>query len=149
MQLDFNESLFHSNQSTIKIYQLTVVYAGFAFIISLVREIVKDIEDIEGDRKYSCLTMPIFLGIPITKFFISVCLIVLGCTLFFMMFYALLKGLFLLSGYVLFILIFPLVHILFLLFRSIQPNDFSILSNKIKIYMLLGILSMIIYYYHI
>ena len=37
---------------TQKITRITLLYAGFAFIISLIREVVKDIEDIDGDRQY-------------------------------------------------------------------------------------------------
>ena len=42
-----------------RIYKFAALYAGFAFIISLIREVVKDIEDMEGDAKYNCKTMPV------------------------------------------------------------------------------------------
>jgi len=47
---------------TEKISRITFLYAGFAFVISLIREVIKDMEDIEGDRKYGCKTMPIVWG---------------------------------------------------------------------------------------
>jgi 4-hydroxybenzoate polyprenyltransferase len=31
-------------------------------VISLIREVVKDIEDIDGDRRFGCYTMPIVWG---------------------------------------------------------------------------------------
>jgi len=39
----------------------------FAFLLSLMREIVKDIEDIEGDSLIKCRSLPIVKGIPFTK----------------------------------------------------------------------------------
>jgi 4-hydroxybenzoate polyprenyltransferase len=39
----------------------------FAFIITLLREIIKDVEDYEGDLAYGCKTMPITIGIAKTK----------------------------------------------------------------------------------
>jgi 4-hydroxybenzoate polyprenyltransferase len=149
MQFDFNGALVQSNQSMLKIYQLAVVYAGFAFIVSFVREIVKDLEDIEGDRKYFCKTMPIVWGILSTKLFVSVWMIVLAAMLFFLMGYALLKSYFVMSAYVLFFLLFPLLRMLLLLKKANQPYDFRKLSSRVKILMLMGILSMIVYYYHI
>lgn len=149
MQLDFNGALVQFNQAILKIYQLAVVYAGFAFIVSLVREIIKDMEDIEGDRKYFCKTMPIVWGIVPTKLFVSVWMVVLAAILFFLMGYAFLKGYFMMSGYVLFFLVFPLIGMLLLLNKASQSRDFKKLSSRIKLFMLLGILSMIVYYYHI
>ena len=34
-----------------KIVRITFLYTGFAFVISLIREAIKDMEDIEGDQK--------------------------------------------------------------------------------------------------
>ena len=148
LQIHFNGLKGFFNPATIEIYQLAVVYAGFAFIISIVREIVKDMEDIEGDRKYLRKTMPIVWGSAATQLFLSVWIVVLGCILFFMMIYALLKSWFVLSGYVLFFLMTPLTDIFIRLFRSANTADYKLLSARIKVFMLLGILSMIAYFYH-
>lgn len=43
------------------------VYALFAFFINLIREIIKDIEDRQGDRKHGCKTLPIVIGFRNTK----------------------------------------------------------------------------------
>ncbi|MDO9254973.1 MAG: UbiA family prenyltransferase [Bacteroidales bacterium] len=39
----------------------------FAFLLSMMREIVKDIEDMEGDSLINCRSLPIVKGIPFTK----------------------------------------------------------------------------------
>ena len=54
-----------------RIFKYGTLYAGFAFIISLIREVVKDMEDMEGDAKYGCKTMPIVWGIPASKVFVG------------------------------------------------------------------------------
>jgi 4-hydroxybenzoate polyprenyltransferase len=42
-------------------------YAIFAFLISLVREVIKDMEDIKGDLLHGCHTLPIVWGLRKTK----------------------------------------------------------------------------------
>ena len=44
-----------------------LLYASFAFFISLVREIIKDMEDVKGDEEFGCKTLPIIWGIRKTK----------------------------------------------------------------------------------
>jgi 4-hydroxybenzoate polyprenyltransferase len=44
-----------------------VLFCLFAFWMTLIREIVKDMEDIRGDERYGCRTLPIVLGIPATR----------------------------------------------------------------------------------
>ena len=46
---------------------LVFVFAVFAFFITLIREIVKDMEDVRGDATFGCRTLPIVLGIRRTK----------------------------------------------------------------------------------
>jgi 4-hydroxybenzoate polyprenyltransferase len=53
----------------IHVYEV-YIYAGFAFGISLIREIVKDLEDWRGDSRNNCKTLPILWGVRPTKNFI-------------------------------------------------------------------------------
>jgi 4-hydroxybenzoate polyprenyltransferase len=46
---------------------LILTYAIFAFFINLIRELIKDIEDRQGDRKHGCRTLPIVVGFRNTK----------------------------------------------------------------------------------
>jgi len=57
---------------------LVLTYAIFAFFLNLIREIIKDIEDRNGDRMHGCRTLPIVLGFRKTKqviFVIAICFI--------------------------------------------------------------------------
>ena len=57
---------------------LVVIYALFAFFMTLVREVIKDMEDLKGDNSFGCKTLPIVWGIRKTKILIYVILIVFG-----------------------------------------------------------------------
>jgi len=46
---------------------IIILYSVFAFLTTLIREIIKDIEDIEGDKKAKANTLPIKYGIQKTK----------------------------------------------------------------------------------
>ena len=50
-----------------RILRFTLLYAAFAFIISLIREAIKDMEDMRGDAQYGCKTLPIVAGIKPQK----------------------------------------------------------------------------------
>jgi 4-hydroxybenzoate polyprenyltransferase len=73
----------------VRFFRFTVLYASFAFIISLIREVIKDMEDMEGDRKYGCRTMPILWGVNASKVFVAVWIIVLIATIVIVQFYVL------------------------------------------------------------
>ena len=125
-----------------RIFKFAVLYGGFAFIISLVREVVKDIEDMEGDAKYNCKTMPIVWGIPTSKVFAGVWLVVLIGTLSIIQFYAFQLGWLLISFYSFVIVVFPLMWILRKLYVAHNSKQYHQLSQIIKLVMLFGILSL-------
>lgn len=126
-----------------KITRYTFLYAGFAFIISLIREVIKDIEDIEGDRRYDCTTMPILWGINASKIFISVWLVVLIALLISLQFYVLQFKWWLSAAYSILFIIAPLINIFRGLFTAQTSADYHKLSSRTKWVMLTGILSML------
>jgi 4-hydroxybenzoate polyprenyltransferase len=128
-----------------KFIRLTLLYASFAFIITLVREIVKDLEDMEGDRKYGCRTMPIIWGVDFSKIFAQVWLLILTVLLIIVLLYILQYRMWVPAVYNLFILILPSLLLLQRMRRSGTVADFARLSNWIKSLMLAGILSMVLF----
>ncbi|MBC7887508.1 MAG: geranylgeranylglycerol-phosphate geranylgeranyltransferase [Ferruginibacter sp.] len=127
-----------------RIYKFAALYAGFAFIISLIREVVKDIEDMEGDARYSCKTMPIVWGVPATKVFVGVWLVVLISALAIVQFYVLQIGWWLSALYVLLLVIVPLIMILQKFYQAQTTVQYHYISNMIKLVMLTGICSIIL-----
>ncbi len=128
-----------------RLLKVSFLYAGFAFIISLIREVIKDMEDIQGDVKYGCETMPIVWGIPVSKVFAAVWLVVLAGGVAILQFYVLQLGWWLSAVYCILLIIIPLVWILQQLYRAQVASDFRKLSKAIKIVMLTGIISMIFF----
>ena len=128
-----------------KILRETFLYAGFAFIISLVREVVKDMEDVEGDRKYGCRTMPIIWGFNATKVFVAVWLVVLVSTLIIVQLYALRLGWWTSVIYGLLLIVAPLIFTIKKLYDAQTSKDFHRISSLVKLVMFTGILSMIFF----
>ena len=128
-----------------KFFKLTILYAGFAFIVSLVREVIKDLEDREGDARYHCKTMPIVWGVPATKVFTAVWLVVAIAALSIVQLYAWQSGWWWIVLYSVLLTIIPLIIILKKLYDAVTPADYHRLSTGIKLVMLTGILSMLFF----
>jgi 4-hydroxybenzoate polyprenyltransferase len=142
----FNNRLAYTSSMHL-VYKFSVLYAGFAFVISLIREVIKDVEDMEGDRRYGCTTLPLVWGVNAAKMFAAVWLVVLIVAVVGLLIYVVH---FLWWGAVLYclILLIPAVLCLQKLFKAYSKTHFSLLSKLIKLVMLLGILSIgVIYFY--
>jgi len=119
-------------------------YLLFSFFSTLVRELIKDIEDVNGDHALKMKTIPIILGIKRTRN------IVIGISFFILFFlFLLLKEAFSSEEYVLSLIIL-IESILFLgliykLWNAQVKNEFHFLSNLMKVMMLVGILSMTLF----
>lgn len=128
-----------------RLLKVSFLYAGFAFTISLIREVIKDMEDIQGDIKYGCRTMPIVWGIPVSKVFAGVWLVVLTGAVAALQFYVIQLGWWLSAIYCVLLIVLPLLWILQQLYRAQIATDFFKLSNAIKVVMFSGIVSMIFF----
>lgn len=128
-------------------FMVIALFSLFAFFASLIREIIKDMEDYEGDKATGCNTMPISMGIAVTKYitmFIALCTI---AGLAYIQ-YLLLRQEDKLSFFYLLIGVqLPLVVLLLLLYPAKQPAQFHRASILVKIIMLTGVCySLVIYY---
>jgi 4-hydroxybenzoate polyprenyltransferase len=118
---------------------LIVIYSLFAFFMTLVREVVKDMEDLKGDNTFGCKTLPIVWGIRKTKVFLYVLLV------FFSIGVLILNHVYsrLPLFYFLICLFAPLSWLVVRLVRADTVKEFYQLSQLCKIIMLLGIVSMV------
>ncbi len=128
-----------------RLFKVSFLYAGFAFTISIIREVIKDMEDLQGDVKYGCQTMPIVWGIPVSKVFAGVWLVVLTGGVLILQFYVLQLGWWLSAIYCVLLIIIPLLWILQQLYKAQNAADFSRQSRAVKIVMLTGIVSMVFF----
>lgn len=138
-----------ADESQPKFFRFTFLYAGFAFISSLIREAIKDLEDLKGDERYGCRTMPIVWGINATKVYIAVWMIVLIILLIVIQVYILQFRWWWPVAYSIPCIILPLVMIFIGLFRAVSTQDYHKLSNQVKLVMLTGILSMVFFYFYL
>ncbi|HRJ28770.1 MAG TPA: geranylgeranylglycerol-phosphate geranylgeranyltransferase [Cyclobacteriaceae bacterium] len=117
---------------------LVIIYAVFAFFMTLIREVIKDMEDLKGDNTFGCKTLPIVWGIRKTKSFIyGMVAVFAAAVLFINQVYVKLPLI-----YFLMMLFVPLAWLVMQLVKADTKRDFSWLSSFCKVIMLLGILSM-------
>jgi 4-hydroxybenzoate polyprenyltransferase len=135
----------NNDVATIKLFRAAFLYAGFAFIITLIREAVKDMEDMKGDARYGCKTLPIVVGVTATKVYTMVWAIVLIGALVVLQLYVLQFSWWWAVLYSLLFVIIPLIYFAVKLFRAHTTQDFNKLSAYTKWIMLAGILSMIFF----
>ena len=138
----------NNENGSLMISKIIIFYAGFSFITTLIREIVKDIEDLDGDQKINAKTLAITYGLKKSKnIVIGLTSATIICIAYFQYFQysvistqlewgvndisiiytLLLQGLFL--------------FFIYKTFKAINKEDFHFLSMLSKIIMLVGILS--------
>lgn len=119
----------------------TLGYALFAFLISLIREIIKDIEDMKGDASFDCRTLPIVAGMRGAKYVLYPLIAIFQTVLVAAILHPSTPLIF--DIYMLLLVLAPSVWMVIKLVRSDRKADFSYLSNLNKLIMLMGILSML------
>lgn len=130
---------------TVKFFRVAFLYAAFAFVISLIREAVKDVEDMEGDRRYGCKTFPIIAGIFPVKVYTTVWLIVLLGSVIVLQLYVMQFGWWWAIIYAVIFIIIPLFYLFREHYYARVPADFGRLSRVTKLIMLAGIISMVFF----
>lgn len=145
---DLSNAFLSSNDLSKKFFRTAFLYGGFAFIISLIREAIKDMEDLEGDARYGCKTLPIVAGIQTTKIYVAVWLIVLIGALIVLQLYVLQLHWWEAVLYSAVFVIIPLLYILLKLFKSNDSHHFHSLSKAAKLVMFTGIVSMIFFRFY-
>ena len=118
-------------------------FAAFAFLLTWVREIVKDIEDIEGDREMECRTLPIVWGDKVAKIIATILLVVIAILIVYMLFAVLpfsheWKSL--PTRYVVFGLIVPILCSIVLLWAANNRTEYHRVQTIIKFAMFMGML---------
>ncbi len=117
-------------------------YAVFAYFSTMFREIVKDIEDVEGDQKQGCRTLPVVLGIKTAKIIAGLFIVALLCTVIYLLnwqwenFHWQWAGFF----YTLIFIFIPILLAMLLLVFAQTKQDFHRLSSFTKLIMLTGLL---------
>ncbi len=105
-------------------------------------------EDIEGDRRYGCKTMPIVWGINASKIYVATWMTMLILALGLMAIYMLQLHWWIAITYSVILILLPSIIVFQKLFTAQTPKDFHTLSTIVKLVMFTGILSMIFFRYY-
>ena len=140
-----NPSTFVDNRAILmKILPFILGYTGFGFLISMVREIIKDAEDVIGDEQFGCNTLPIAYGTNNAKKVLYAFILgIIG-----LLIYVQFKCFSLDFEYLAYSLVFssqiPLIYLWTKIYSAKEKKDWHFLSQLAKLIMLLGVLSMIL-----
>lgn len=118
------------------------VYALFAFLTTLAREIIKDIEDLKGDTKTGCRTLPIIMGIRKSKGIVITLQIIIILFLIAIQIIILRFELYFLFAYILLTVLFPILFLINKIINAHEKHDYNYLSRFSKFTMIAGVLSM-------
>lgn len=120
-------------------------FSFFAFITTLTREIIKDIEDFEGDSAYGRRTLPIVLGVPKSKWIVVGLHIITVAALVFVYFKYLRDNITLI--YMSITLLLPYILLTYRIVKADKKSDYHFASNLSKFIMLAGIFYSLVVYY--
>lgn len=132
-------------------FKVVFIFSLFAFITSMAREIIKDMEDFKGDKATGGLTMPIYWGIPASKLTSFFLLVITQILLLFVIYNSFKFSRIIFSTQSIYIfgaLVLPLAILLILLLKAQEPRRFKNASQLLKFIMLLGLGFSIIFYYN-
>ena len=123
-------------------------YSIFAFIINLIREIVKDMEDMDGDYQSGINTLPNAIGIQKTKIIVGVLTVIsIGILAYYVN-----SNLFELDYvvyYAMILIVGPLIYFGVKLLNATTKKEFHHLSLVLKIILFFGILSVAVIVYNL
>lgn len=127
-----------------RIVEILVVYMIFSFLINLIREIIKDVEDIVGDKSTGYMTFPIKYGsstaVKLSLFLIVITILLVIIWLFYS---SIPMDLRIKSFFTLFI-IMPLIVIIQILAKSNTKKNFSKISRILKLIMVAGLAGLVL-----
>jgi 4-hydroxybenzoate polyprenyltransferase len=135
-----------NQQTQLAIFKIVFNYALFAFMINLLREIIKDIEDIDGDFKAEIKTLPVVIGKKRT----TILVFILSLISLIAIIYYVITFLYKQQIAVVYFLVFIIAPLLYFTIKSITAKSnrqLHQLSNILKVVMLFGVLSLLLYPY--
>lgn len=136
----------HTDSMELQVQSAAVLlhYAGFAFLINLLREIVKDIQDVNGDKNGGRVTLPIAIGRK-RALHVVFGLGVLSVVGVVMYMYQVLYGSQGIAIYFLFLILAPLLFFCIKAWNATHDKDIQLLTILLKAILFLGICSIWFY----
>lgn len=118
-------------------------FALFAFLLTWIREIVKDLQDQMGDRELECHSMPVVWGEKWTKIFVTGLIVATLAIIGHLWYHVLpfsISWTILSTRYIALGIVIPLLCTLWLLWAAKIPSDYKNCQQVVKFTMLIGML---------
>jgi len=142
LNVAYRDILLQSHSNFNVIFLWVAAFAYFAFITTLIREIIKDIEDLEGDNAYGRNTLPIAWGIKNTKIVLVILILFTAISLYYIYFTRLHDALS--FWYLTVALIMPFLFLIYRIVIAEKTADYHFASKLTKFIMLFGILYLLV-----
>jgi 4-hydroxybenzoate polyprenyltransferase len=148
---DLFPATYEGNQREMAtLFSILTDYAIFAFIINFIREIVKDLEDVDGDYNQGMNTLPIVLGVSrVSKVVFALSFIPIAILLYYINKYFIASNLWILSVYAMLFMVGPLLYFAIKMASAKKPKEFRHLSMILKLAIFFGILSIAVLSYNL
>ncbi len=124
------------------ITKIVIIFASFAFFVTFIREIVKDVVDIKGDTEFGCKNIAIHFGIKETKLVLYVLSFVLLAAIMVFAYFTWKLNKDYLFWYIVVVILPMWIYFISNLFKAKDTNDFKPLALFLKIFMVAGIVSL-------
>ncbi|MCF8336267.1 MAG: geranylgeranylglycerol-phosphate geranylgeranyltransferase [Bacteroidales bacterium] len=135
---EYKDLLLQHNTNFMYLFHWVMGFAFFAFIMNLMLELIKDIEDYEGDRMYGRKSLPVVLGVKTSKNIVNLLVLITLAGLNYV-YFRYLEDIVTLIYFSLFLYL-PFI---FLIVKNIKATDrlyFAFIGNVLKVIMLFGVL---------
>lgn len=130
-----------------EIKKLLIGYSLFAFLLSMARETIKDLQDIKGDEQAGRRTLPLTAGIVFSKFFTAILLLTVVLLLIWIQIIQQQWTSIIAFLYVVAFIQLPLLFIAVKIFKDKSPLQFERSSQLCRIVMAAGVLTMPLFYF--
>lgn len=147
----FERQLFYppsepGRQAARAILIIIFFYFLFAFLVSLAREWVKDLQDMEGDRRYGSRTLPLLWG-PHRVQRLAAAVLLVVMTVIGLIQWMQVSGGDLASAFVLLVMLqLPLAAVIYWLLAAGRERRYRAVSSLLKWILLMGVLTMVYFY---
>ena len=143
---DIMPNTFPINQQQMSVaFAILMDYAKFAFIINLVREIIKDIQDVEGDKEQEMKTLPVVIGqYKTNKIAFVLLLIPTLYSFYYLNNYLFANNLYYGIIYLFVFVIAPMILCLVRIWNAKEKSDYQQISSLLKWIIFFGIISVVV-----
>ncbi len=120
------------------------IYSFFAFMLTWIREVIKDMEDFKGDAEEGCLTMPIKIGLQKSSNFVLLLSAITLIPLVIAVVKLLPSTWWFLGAYIFTCIIAPLIYWMTRVKKKATQKHYGALSSALKLIMMSGIVGLLV-----